>query len=86
MKIIQDVIHSPEPYSGTVSKLRNMYLSSTQNTDAVSSINFLNPGVNCLLLYYLDQSISMLFQLLGRYDDSNDVNDVNTSNEKNITV
>ena len=36
-----------EPYSGTLSRLRNMYPRSTQNTDAVSSINFPNPSVSC---------------------------------------
>jgi len=35
-----------EPCSGTLSRLRNLYPKSTQNTDAVSSINFLNSGVS----------------------------------------
>ena len=64
----------PATFSGTISWLRNLYPRSTQNTDVLSFINFSNPGVSCLLYYYLDQSISMLFQLLGRYGDSNNVN------------
>jgi len=42
-----------EPYSGTLFRLRNLYLRSTQNID-VSSINFPNPGVSCLILDYQD--------------------------------
>ena len=44
---IWDVSHPPEPCSETVSRLRNLYPRSTQNTDAVSSINFPNPDVSC---------------------------------------
>ena len=36
-----------EPSSGTLNRLRNLYPKSTQNTDAVSSLNFLNPSVSC---------------------------------------
>ena len=35
-----------EPCNGTLSRLRNLNPRSTQNTDAVSSINFSNPGVS----------------------------------------
>ena len=51
---IRDVSHPPEPRSGTVSRLRNLYPRSTQNTADVSFINFLNSGVGC--------SITLLFE------------------------
>ena len=43
-----------EPCSGTLSRLRNLYPRSTQNTDAVSSNNFPNPGISysITLLFY----------------------------------
>ena len=43
-----------EPCSGTLSRLRNLYPRSTQNTDAVSSINFPNPGVSCSITLLLN--------------------------------
>ena len=39
-----------EPCSGTLSRLRNLYPRSTQNTYAISSINFTNPGVSCSII------------------------------------
>ena len=86
MGTIRDVSYPLEPCSGTVSRLRNLYPRSTQNTDAVFSINFSNPSVSCLLHFYLKQSISILFRLLERYGDSNNVNDVNNNNVRKITV
>ena len=38
-----------ESYSGTLFQLRNLYPRSTQNTDAVSSINFPNPSISCFM-------------------------------------
>ena len=43
-----------EPCSGTLSRLRNLYHRSTQNTDAVSSINFPNPSVSCSITLLLN--------------------------------
>ena len=71
--IVWDVSHSWKPGSGTLSRLRNLHPRSTQNTDAVSSINFPNSSVSCLLYIYLiqlKQSISMLLRILGRYSDN----------------
>ena len=42
----KDASHPPEPCSGAVSRLRNLYFRSTQNTDTVSSVNFLVPSVS----------------------------------------
>ena len=38
-----------EPCSGTLFRLRNLNPKSTQNTDAVSSINLPNPSVSYLI-------------------------------------
>ena len=58
-----DVSHPPEPYSGIVSRLRNMYPRSTQNTDVVSSINLLNPSISCLISGYLDYQDYLMHML-----------------------
>ena len=52
---IWDVSHPREPCNGTLSRL--IYSRSTQNTDIVSSINFLNPDVSC--------SITLLFKSIN---------------------
>jgi len=39
-----------EPCSETLFRLRNLYPRSTQNTDVVSSINFFNSGISCLMV------------------------------------
>ena len=36
--------------SGTLFRLRKLYLMFNQNTDVVSSINFRSPGVGCLMI------------------------------------
>ena len=41
-----------EPYSETLFRLRNLYPRSTQNTNVVSSINFPNLSVSCLISFY----------------------------------
>ena len=69
-----DIRHPREPYSGTLSRLRNLYSRSIQKTDAVSPINFPNPGVSCLIILLLSllRSVSIhVLKLLGQYDDSN---------------
>ena len=52
---VWDVSHPWEPCSGTLSRLRNLYPRSTQNTDVVSSINFPNLSVSCSFTLYLIQ-------------------------------
>ena len=73
-----------EPCSGTLSRLRNLYPRSTQNTDAVFSINFPNPGVSCLITLLLNsekkQSVLMLPITLGQCGDRNDNSTVTVSN------
>ena len=60
-----DASHPREPYSRTFNWLHNLYPRSTQNTDIVSSINFLNPSVNypfTLLFNLVKQSKFMLLE------------------------
>ena len=52
-----------ESCSGTLFRLRNLYLRSTQNTDVVSSINFLNPSVSYLMSGYLDYQDYLMYML-----------------------
>jgi len=65
-----DVRHPPEPCSGTVSRLRNLYPRSIKNIDAISSINFPNPSVSYpfTLLFNLVKTISII--LLEYWDDA----------------
>ena len=48
-----------EPYNGTLNQLRNLYLSSTQNTGAASSINFLNPSVSSLFFIIINSVMTI---------------------------
>jgi len=58
---VWDVSHPREPYSGILSRLRNLYPRSIQNTDIVSPINFSNPSISCLfiLLFNLVKSVNI---------------------------
>ena len=56
-----------EPFSKTLFRLCNLDPRSTQNTDNVSSINFPNLNISCLmivLLYYQDYLMHMLTPLV----------------------
>ena len=39
-----------EPCSETLFRLRNMYSRSIQNNNTISTVNFLNSDVNCLMI------------------------------------
>ena len=56
---VWDVSHPREPCSGTLSRLRNLYPWSTQNTDTVSSIDFSNPGVSCPFILLFNSVITI---------------------------
>ena len=45
--IVSDVSYPRESFSGTLSRLRNLYPRFTQNTEVVSSINFLILSISC---------------------------------------
>ena len=63
-----DISHPTGTRQWNPFRLRNLYPRSTQNTDVVSSINFFNPSVNCLiimLLYYQEYLMHILPRLLG---------------------
>ena len=46
---VWDVSHPRKSYSGTLSRMCNLYSSSTQNIDDVTSINCPNPSVSYLI-------------------------------------
>ena len=52
-----------EPCSETLFQLRNLYPRSTQNTDAISSINFPNPIISLLISCYLDYQDCLMYKL-----------------------
>ena len=56
--------HTREPCSGTLSRLRNLYPRSTQNTDVIFSISFLNLDVSypiTLLLKSINYSCCLYY-------------------------
>jgi len=59
-----------EPFSGTLSRLRNLYPMFTQNTDIVSPINFSNLSVSCLFTLLFNSVKQSKSILLECWDDA----------------
>ena len=59
-----------EPYSGTLSWLHNLYPRSTQETDVISSINFLNPNISCPFILLFNSVKQLKSMLLEYWDDA----------------